>query len=76
MDHRQNPFNVGFGAVVTGTVSYTVQHSFDGVVWYDHPTIAAQSTNKDGNYAYPVLMLRLTQVSGSGSVVLTIIQAG
>ena len=29
MNYLNSPFNVGFGVVVTGTVTYTVQHSFD-----------------------------------------------
>ena len=31
MDYKQNPFNVGIGVVVSGTVTYTVQHTFDDI---------------------------------------------
>ena len=71
-----SPFNVGFGVVVTGTVNYTVEHSFDGVTWFPHPTIASKTSNQDGNYAFPVLQIRLTVNSGGGTAVLTLIQAG
>ena len=26
-----SPFNVGFGVIVSGTVNYTVQHTFDEI---------------------------------------------
>ena len=75
------PFNVGFGVDITGTVNYTVQHTFDDPavgfsLWFDHPTIASQSADKDGNYAFPVTGIRLTVNSGGGSATLKLIQAG
>lgn len=83
MNTELNPFNVGFGVVVSGTVNYTVQHTFSDVfnsavtpTWFNHPSIASQTTNQDGNYAFPVSGLRLTVNSGSGTATLTIIQAG
>lgn len=81
MNTNCTPFNVGFGVLVTGTVDYTVQHTFDDpavgfTTWFPHPTIAAQSTNKDGNYAFPVTGIRLTVNSGGGSATLKLIQAG
>lgn len=75
-DYYVSPFNVGFGVVVSGTVNYTVQHTFDGTNWFNHPTIASQTTNQDGNYAFPVLQIRLTVNSGGGTATLTLIQAG
>ena len=86
MNLNTSPFNIGFGVTVTGTINYTVQHTFDNVwsptfdpttaVWFDHPTIASQSTNKDGNYAFPVTGIRIKGNSGGGSAVLTLLQAG
>jgi hypothetical protein len=86
MNLNTSPFNVGFGIAVTGTINYTVQHTFDDVfapnfdpttaVWFDHPTIASQAVNKDGNYAFPVAAIRLKNNSGGGTAVMTIIQAG
>lgn len=70
------PFNIGFGVVVSGTVNYTVQHTFDGTNWFNHPDVAAQTANMDGNYAFPVLQVRVTVNSGSGTAALTLIQAG
>ena len=75
-DYYVSPFNIGFGVVVTGTVNYTVQHTFDGTNWFNHPTIASQTTNQDGNYAFPILQVRLTVNSGTGTAAMTLIQAG
>ena len=78
-----SPFNVGFGVVATGTVTYTVQHTFDNVfdsaitpVWFSHPTIAAKSDNQDGNYAFPVSAIKVLVTAGAGTAKMTMIQAG
>lgn len=77
-----SPFNVGFGVVVTGTVTYTVQHTFDNVqttaspTWFPHPTIADKSDNQDGNYAFPVAAVKVLVTAGTGTATLTMIQAG
>lgn len=82
LDNYISPFNVGFGVVVSGTVNYTVQHTFDNVLtnsnptWFPHPTAQAQTVNQDGNYAFPVFAIRITVNSGTGSATLTSIQAG
>ena len=75
-DHYISPFNIGFGVVVSGTVNYTVQHTFDGTNWFNHASIVNQTTNQDGNYAFPVIQIRLTVNSGSGTATITAIQAG
>lgn len=81
MDRNLVPFNVGFGVVVTGTVNYTVEHTFDNVfdatvtpVAFPHPFAAAQTTNQDGNYSYPVIAIRVTVNSGTGTAALTLVQ--
>lgn len=86
MNRNITPFNVGFGVAVTGTINYTVQHTFDDVqsatfnpataTWFNHPTIAAQSANADGNYAFPVRGIRIIGNSGTGTATITILQAG
>lgn len=85
-DVNKNPFNIGLGVTVSGTVTYTVQHTFDDVfasgfdpssaTWFDHPTLAADTANADGNYAYPVTGIRVSVTAGTGTATLTIIQAG
>lgn len=83
MDVSANPFNVGLGVVVSGTVNYTVQHTFDNVqdsavtpTWFSHPSLASLATNADGNYAFPITAIKVLVNSGTGSATLTIIQAG
>ena len=83
MDVHRNPFNVGIGVSVSGTVNYTIQHTFDDVnnaavtpVWFNHPSLAALSANADGNYAFPVTAIRINVNSGSGTATARVIQAG
>jgi hypothetical protein len=84
MDYFGNP-NVSLQVVVTGTVNYTVQQTLDnpnaqGVTptWFNHPdaNMVAQTVGRQGNYAYIPVAVRLQQTSGSGSAVLTVVQAG
>jgi archaellum component FlaF (FlaF/FlaG flagellin family) len=86
MDYHLNPFNVGLGIKVSGTVNYTVQHTFDDVfasgyspssgTWYNHPVLASLTANADGNYAFPCTAIRITVNSGDGSASMTVVQAG
>lgn len=87
MNLNATPFNVGFGVVVQGSPTYTVQHTFDNlsnatgsgtgfVTWFNHPTIASETINADGNYAFPVSGIRVNVTSGTGTATLTVIQAG
>ena len=76
------PFNVGIGCVVTGTVNYTIQHTFDDpqniVTWFNHddPVFVAATANANSNYAYPVTASKILVNSGTGSVTATYVQAG
>jgi hypothetical protein len=83
LDTFRNPFNIGIGIVVSGTVNYTIQHTFDDVqnpsitpVFFSHPTLASLAVNADGNYAFPVTAIRILVNSGAGTATATIIQAG
>lgn len=73
----RSPFNIGFGVVVSGTVTYTVQHTFDGTNWFDHDSadLVDATTNQDGNYAYPVAGVRLNVTAGAGTATMHAIQA-
>ena len=85
-DIHRDPFNIGFGVVVTGTVNYTVQHTFVPTLFTDatvpaadifpHDTLVGETANEDGNYAFPVTGVRVTVNSGAGSIKVTFIQAG
>ena len=87
MDQYISPFNVGLCVIVDGTVSYTVQHTFDDpfasdfdpatATWFNHTDLASQATSEDGNYAFPVRAIRLNStITGEGSTTIKIAQAG
>jgi hypothetical protein len=65
---------VSYACGVTGTVNYTVQHSLDGIRYFDNSDNAAQTTDQDGNYVFPVRAVRVKVNSGSGSVQLYVRQ--
>lgn len=85
--NNQAGFQVGLGLTISGTVSATVQHTFDDpfastfdpytATWHDHEDLATETATVDGNYAYPPSAVRLKIVSSaSGTATLTIIQQG
>lgn len=65
---------ISYALGVTGTVNYTVQHSLDGVRFFDNSDNAAQTTDQDGNYVMPIRAVRVKVNSGSGSVQLYVRQ--
>lgn len=88
-DYMIRPFNIGVGCVVNSTAStYSVEHTFDytgssafissNATWFPNTGITAKATNADGNYAYPVTAIRLNVTAGSstGTVSMTLVQAG
>lgn len=83
MDFRAQNFNVGFGCEITGTATYSVQHTFDdvytipsgNVVWFNHAFVNAATTNQDGNYAFPIRAMRLNVTASTGSVTINILSS-
>ena len=85
-DTFRDPFNIGIGCVLTGTATYSIEHTFEDVLsptfnassatWFKNSGISSKSANQDGNYAYPVNGIRLTIESGAGSVTAYHLQAG
>lgn len=84
LDYYGRP-EVSLQAVVTGTVNYTIEQTLDNplepgatVTWFSHPdpNLVSQTVNRQGNYAYIPTAVRVLLNSGSGSVKLTITQAG
>jgi len=84
-DYAIRPFNIGIGCVVStamiaSTGTYSIQHTFDytgssafissNATWFENSVITAQTSNKDGNYAYPVSAIRVnvTSTSTQGAV--------
>jgi hypothetical protein len=87
VDTYISPSNMGLAVVVSGTITYKAQYTFDDVfakgysptagtsTWFDHPTLTG-SASLNSNIAYPVTGIRLTTSAGTGTATLTIIQAG
>lgn len=80
VDHNNLPCNIGFAVSDAGGYTYTVEHTYDDVfnplitpLAFPHPTIAAQTTSKDGNYMHPISGIRLTISVGAGTATLTVL---
>lgn len=81
---------VGLQCDVSGSVVYTVQQTLDNpndptwpvapaaVNWVDHPDalLVNATVTRQGNYGYVPLYVKVTLLSGTGSVTLTAVQAG
>lgn len=86
LDIMHAPFNISLFCVVTGTVNYTVQHTGDDIMntaassctWFPHDNadLVNATTNQNDNFSFPVTATRIVMNSGTGSVTLTVIQAG
>lgn len=76
MDWRTNPFQVGIVCTVTGTATYSIQHSNDNVTWTNNANISGATTSQDTNYMFPVEYIRMIQTAGNGSVSATVRQSG
>jgi len=76
-----SPVNVGFAVVVTGTVNYSVQYTYDDpatgfTTWFDDATITSKTGNEDGAINFPITGLKVLVNSGTGVVTLKAVQAG
>lgn len=81
--------NISIGIDVTGTVNYTVQHSFDdpnsptspvaigAMHWMNCPDLIAVAATTDAYTFYPFtpIFLRLLMNSGSGTATMTAVQS-
>lgn len=77
--HAQ-PFNVVNSIDITGTVNFDLQYTYDPLdnitkIWTD-AVVAAVTADAQATYSFPITGSRILLNSGSGSVVMTAIQAG
>jgi hypothetical protein len=75
------PVNIGFAAVVTGTINYSIQFSYDDpaigfTTWFDDATITSKTGNEDGSINFPITGIKALVNSGTGSIALSVVQAG
>lgn len=86
LDIYKTPFQVTLQALVTGTVAYTARYTkddpfaagFDPATanWTSITGMIAATASAEATLISPVRAVQLTQASGSGSVILQVIQAG
>lgn len=85
LDYHRAPFNVGIMVVpISGSPAPTISHSLEDFqnvqvstpqYWLNHATLVSVAVTADGNYAFPVRVLRVRQ-EGAGDAKICIIQAG
>lgn len=84
IDWRENSFKVGLGIVISGTLTYSVEFTFDDIqdsaitpTWFSVSGLSGISTNDSGSIDFPVKAMRLNVTAfTSGNATLTILQAG
>lgn len=85
-DHYKNPNVAAVSVKVSGTVTYTVEYTFDDI-WSNGfnpatasymplPDLSGLSANADGNFAFAPRACRLKVTAGTGTATMTVIQAG
>ena len=81
-----NSTNIGFSVELSGTATYSAQHTMadiwnlddiSGITVLDHDSLVDETTSDDGNYAFPMVAMRV-RISAytSGTVTLSMLQAG
>lgn len=86
VSNYSDPVSQGIAVVVTGTVNYSVEYTYDNFidttvpaaipVVFTDPVLAAETTTGDTNFDTPFTGWRVTINSGSGSLAIKGIQAG
>jgi hypothetical protein len=81
IDTNISPVNIGFAVVVTGTVNYSVQITYDDpavgfTTWFDDATITSKTGNEDGAISFPITGIKVLVNSGTGTVTMNVVQAG
>lgn len=74
LDHQTVPFGVGVGVVVSGTVTYNIEHSYNGTNWFAPAADSGKNANYDKGFTHPILAVRVNVTAGTGSVTATVLQ--
>ena len=69
-----NDIRISYAVSLSGSATYTVQHSLDGLTYFDNSDNTAQTVAKDGNYVFPVRDVRVNVTSGAGTATLHVRQ--
>ena len=89
LDTIQGAGGTLFQVVVTGTVTYTVEHCNDPTIydqftgartgpatWFPDANVVSKTANAEGNFIGPVQWCRLNVTAGTGTATLSVRQAG
>lgn len=85
LNFENTAVGIGFACEVTGTVNYTVYHTYDNIldpavtpVWFAHgiANMVAATTTQESNFVIPVAAMQVIMNSGSGSIRLVVLQQG
>lgn len=85
MNVNNTVVGVGIACYVTGTVNYTVYHTYDNIedttitpVWFQHgvSNMVNATGDQESNFVIPIGAVQVILNSGTGSVITRIIQQG
>lgn len=81
LDRMQVRISVGVGTYVSGTATWSVQHTYDDITnssvtptWFTLSSLSSVTSNTDSKYDWPVQAIRLVVTGGTGTVTLIAIQ--
>lgn len=81
--NRGTVYNCGIGVVLSGTGTYSVQHTFDDIqilpseatpTYFTHDVMRNQTVSEDGNYAFPVRGIRLLVTAANAAITITVVE--
>lgn len=79
LDWRSPDFKCSIQCDVTGTVTYTIEHTLnnpfgpDTLNWLANNPVKAKTEATDANYVLPVRAIRLNVTAGTGTVTMTVL---
>lgn len=82
VDNFLNPFAVGVGATVTGTVTFNIEYTFEDpmdaapVNWFVASGFSALTASTGGVFSVPCKAISINVTAGTGSVFVEIVQSG
>ncbi len=66
------PFNIGYAVVVTGTITFVTEVTYDGTLFHEQD--ASGTVTLTGGITRPFAGIRARSTAGTGSLVLTLIE--
>ncbi len=66
------PFNVGYAVVVTGTITFVTEVTYDGTLFHEQD--ASGVVTLTGGITRPYAGIRARSTAGTGSLVITVLE--